>query len=291
MKNRLLSLAFLSCTFLACSQENTKRFTLFDVGISAGIQISPELEFTRDDWKKLLPDAPDPTLTDTGFIYDDHSSTSADRNNISAVNLQFKLNPAAGSKRRGVMLIGFNVTHSGWIDLSSGVHRRNGYVIDTLTSSQTGESSYIGLDTVEGYYANYYAGLVSAGTSFVLSTNTERLVSSYIGAQLQLGFSFARGAEYGYRKSVEPWSTNRCMHSIGGDSEESSVTSTTPKMVTRIGALIPFGLTFRLGKKHLASHLSITWENSVGIQRTKIPELRTFGNYSFSTGLRLNYRI
>jgi hypothetical protein len=124
------------------------------------------------------------------------------------------------------------------------------FVIDTLTSAQTGQQVYVDSTSVHSYFANYSQEQLRLDASLIFRLKGEKRWSVYGGLGINFGLSY--NAHTTIRSSVSPYYTSQMsvldqlLLSYHGDTQEEVFDN---KGGYGLALYAPLGLDFQVGKK------------------------------------------
>jgi len=159
---------------------------------------------------------------------------------------------------------------------------------DTLTSSQTGQLTYLDSVVSKQLGMTYSSEQLRLDGSLIFRTNPDARWSLYSGIGLTAGFSFNA-------KTTIHYYTNSRLESRNPDGSQSYYNFNDGESKTEIfsnknnfafSAYIPLGINLRLGKKtEFWKKVNLFYEIRPSVNVTYIPELKTVTNTYFQQGI------
>jgi hypothetical protein len=163
---------------------------------------------------------------------------------------------------------------------------------DTLTSSQSGQSTYIDSITRIYYDMNYIADQVRLEGSLIYRTNPQARWTLYGGVGAGIGYIINSRTEIHHGVGRYAKSINNESYYLGFDGDISETETIRNRRSALCLLYLPFGFDVRLGnKREFWKQLHLFYELSPGLLITSVPELRMLVNsdFEFGFGLRVNW--
>lgn len=161
------------------------------------------------------------------------------------------------------------------VDLFNGSISKTEYFrIDTLVSTQTGESSYVDSVASENYDLRYVSEMFLLDAHLLLSSNPERTWSFYGGIGLSMGFLMNPQATISYYSNdwIDSPANNNGLFFRDQLSKDESFSTNDFGFVAL--ASIPLGLNFRLSKrKRVWENLNLFIEYRASLSYIDAPQL------------------
>jgi hypothetical protein len=208
--------------------------------------------------------------------------------NFSAL-LGLQLRNAEGTGYRKSPLIRIGVTYGTANLLNYGLYNSTSTRIDTLTSSQTGQVTYVDSIWSSSYNMNYYSEQIRLDASMIFRTNPEARWSAYGGLGVTAGMSINAYTTIDY--SEYSYGSSYSSFYYGGNGVFSSETIRN-KTNFGFSTYIPVGVDFRVGnKREFWKHIHLYYEWRPQIDVTVVPEVRTVSQARVQSnlGLRINW--
>lgn len=272
-----------------------KRNSRFVIKMTHGLSDQMSFDFTGAQWEKMtpgfqIPDSLKPN--EFGQIYDDFRSFSGSTYYMLSFSFINGSKKQAGRK--------FLATTSIHLGLGPDLYaRKNWYhekiqVIDTLTSSQTGNQYYVSENRNQTISKTYNSQTIVFGVGEHIATNPERRFQFETGVDILCMMSLASNvhASYydGYSVNGLPQETN------GGypvypypQTNQTSSESFGGKLTTGVIMRVPLEISFKLSKKSpVASRMRLGAELNPGMATVFTPGLIT-SNFNVSGGMNFRF--
>ena len=187
---------------------------------------------------------------------------------------------------KGTLRIGISNVHSELLNTSG--FNYEGYVVDTLISSQTGQMYYVD-STISNYYnGNYSNDQLRLDAAYIFEANAGKRWAFHAGLGLSIGMSYRSTTTLLTEEYIQPYS------GYEGTSNTQNIESESYGnfMVMGGSAYIPLGINFKLGnKREFWKPFVIYNEFRPTIQLNSIPNNTVKFNVGFGSTLGLRYNL
>ena len=187
---------------------------------------------------------------------------------------------------KGTLRIGISNVHSELLNTSG--FNYEGYVVDTLISSQTGQMYYVD-STISNYYnGNYSNDQLRLDAAYIFEVNAGKRWAFHAGLGLSIGMSYRSTTTLLAEEYIQPYS------GYEGTSNTQNIESESYGnfMVMGGSAYIPLGINFKLGnKREFWKPFVIYNEFRPTIQLNSIPNNTVKFNVGFGSTLGLRYNL
>ena len=187
---------------------------------------------------------------------------------------------------KGTLRIGISNVHSELLNTSG--FNYEGYVVDTLISSQTGQMYYVD-STISNYYnGNYSNDQLRLDAAYIFEVNAGKRWAFHAGLGLSIGMSYRSTTTLRAEEYIQPYS------GYEGTSNTQNIESESYGnfMVMGGSAYIPLGINFKLGnKREFWKPFVIYNEFRPTIQLNSIPNNTVKLNVGFGSTLGLRYNL
>lgn len=293
--NSIAALILISIPFIGFGQTNqdkpVKKMRISDFYVHTGMSFQTNVYGSILDYRALAPQSDLTTDLSGSNLY--RTSIVSGRTSLSIMmGIQFSDKEKSFYKANPKLRLGF--TFSPGKSFYGGSFKENRFPFDTLVSSQTGENIYIDSVITESNGVFYNSDQIRLNASLIFSTNPEKRWALYSGIGVTAGISLNQNTTVSYSKNGrtdEVQAINPNMHSnITGYSTTYESISESYRNKTNFGfsAYIPVGVDFRIGNKRefwKRTHLFFEFQPAVDV--TSVPELKTYTNLRFNSGLGL----
>ncbi|MGI9191226.1 MAG: hypothetical protein ACR2IL_03825 [Chitinophagaceae bacterium] len=277
LRKTSLCLALLVSTQLLNAQSKVK-VSEFSVSTGSFMQESPISQFA--DWQRMAPGSSLlPTLSKDLSSFDQMNS-EINGGNVWSANLGLQFSDRAGMRYNRNPLLRIGIQYQGATVLSQSFRKETTYAHDTLTSSQTGEQTYVDSIQIDHYDINYRQKRLMLDASLIFRTKSQSRWGLFAGIGMSLGASFRNQTELNYSmykgtNGIIPIH-NMAFHNMFGNNNDKRHEHFA-NTASFAGALyIPLGASFRLSNKHeFWNKISLTLETRPGLYWSGIPELTT----------------
>ena len=258
------------------SQEHDSRIRISEFHLQGGFLYSPIESGSLEDFKKLAPQS---VLLKNDFSTFKASNTlSSSRSNIESIQLGILFK----NKQNPLLRIG--LSHLNYSSLHNNYRKEESFHIDTLTSSQTGQQTFIDSVSSQNYSMDFSSQEIRFDASLIFRTDAAARMSLFGGFGFSIGTTYKTNTtiSYGLDNSSQEtyWSGN------------SSIESFTTKNFLTSTLYVPMGLDFRIGKNNaFLKRLHVYYEMKPSFFISSIPELRTFTNVNFIQVLGLKVAL
>ena len=187
---------------------------------------------------------------------------------------------------KGTLRIGISNVHSELLNTSG--FKYEGYVVDTLISSQTGQMYYVD-STISNYYnGNYSNDQLRLDAAYIFEVNAGKRLAFHAGLGLSIGMSYRSTTTLRTEEYIQPYSG----YESNANSENIESESYGNFMVMGGSAYIPLGINFKLGnKREFWKPFVIYNEFRPTIQLNSIPNNTVKFNVGFGSTLGLRYNL
>lgn len=286
MRKLFFSFILVTVTVLAFGQvQNStvvKRIKINEYSIQTGLFGGSPANSSLADFYILAPNS---VLLNSNLIpepntYYPHHYASRPNTMFSAM-LGFQFSDKQKTKYNKNIQLRVGITYSHNSVLSGGLFNTERKTFDTLTSSQTGASTYLDSVITKSLNMNYSSEQLRLDGALIFSTNTDARFSLFSGIGLTAGFSFNSKTTIKYNTHYQienrvPNDYTRHIDSFSGSSETEVISN---KNNFGFSAYIPLGVNVKLGyKTEFWKKVNLFYEIRPSINITYIPELRTVTN-------------
>jgi len=289
----------LVCMLMAATQivvaQTKVKVSEFAVSTGSLMQESPVSQFT--DWQRLAPASGLlPTLSkDLANFKARNSNLSG--GNVWSANLGLQFTDRAGMRYKQNPTLRIGIQYQGATVLSQSFRKETLFAKDTLTSSQTGEQTYVDSIHIDNYNIDYRQKRLMLDASLIFRTKSESRWGLYAGIGMSLGASFRNQTDIDYSlyKGISGNSRlNDYRFWNGANFDKDKRKEQFANQGSFAGALyIPLGASFRLSNKHdFWRKINLILETRPGLYWSGIPELTsTTMNTGVATqvGFRVNW--
>ena len=286
MKNQLLFIAFLTFSNLNAqikiTQIHINSGSFMDIDnsknqLSDFSLLAPGSDILSKDFSAYQTNA----YYFSGGLMRDNSFLS---NSSNFQSIQLGLSFAKCTK--GTLRIGISNVHSELLNTSG--FNYEGYVVDTLISSQTGQMYYVD-STISNYYnGNYSNDQLRLDAAYIFEVNAGKRWAFHAGLGLSIGMSYRSTTTLRAEEYIQPYS------GYEGTSNTQNIESESYGnfMVMGGSAYIPLGINFKLGnKREFWKPFVIYNEFRPTIQLNSIPNNTVKLNVGFGSTLGLRYNL
>jgi hypothetical protein len=284
MKKLNLGLAILGVVIFSNSnaQEKTPRVRISEFHLQTGFQYYPAETTSLEDFQKLAPNSillkeDLPSYNSIGYYNG--------RGNFSSVQLglTFKNHPNA--------LLRVGISTMGVSGLQNSYSKQDYFPYDTLTSSATGEQTFIDSVSSQSYFMNHSSRQIRLDAALIFRTDASARWSLFagIGASLGVNYNATTYISYYMNNYINGQDGNYYGYSNNGSEKTESFTTKNYLTTT---AFIPMGVDFRIGKNQAFwKRLHLYYEIKPSISMTQIPALRTITtvNMTQALGLKVSF--
>lgn len=298
--NFLLLLSLISTSLISFGQETletpVKRIKISDFILYSGLSFERTNLGSFNDFRKLAPES-ELLQNDMSIINQNQGYSYVGNGNFSVLlGLQFSDKNRKAYRPNPLLRIG--LTYSSGSRISSFNYGEDRNPFDTLTSSKTGNETYIDSVYTERYSMNYNSEQILVNASLIFRTDPDARWSLFSGIGFTAGVSI--NSSTGIHYHSEDWKEeihNNNQFTANAQPRDINIIEDkfeTFENKTNYGfsAYIPIGVDFRIGNKRefwKKTHLFYEVQPSLNVYT--IPELGTFNNVSFRHGLgvRINF--
>lgn len=272
------------------TDESTRVIQIYDWSLNPGVSYDYGVRRTTEDFAVLAPQA---GLTDIVYPADYPPSYWH-----SAVYLNPAFNASVGgrfySKEKQayckIPSIRLGLGYNRITPFGGRIYYSNETTVDTLVSTETGQTYYLDSVVSESYWMYYNAHVMKVDFSFLLRFNSEGRWSFYTGAGLSAGVSFSATTSIDHNTYAET------KFRIGDESNyvvglfESDDRKYKNKTGFNASCYLPVGLDLRLGKESAFwKRAHLFYEMRIGVNFVFIPELRMIRSTNFQQGLGFRF--
>jgi len=239
---------------------------------------------TLDDFNSLAPNSL--LLNQNLDSYTKPNSHNYTSNSMLAVLVGIKLKNTKTNQR---LRVGFNYLTGNGLSSAYYLYTKGRY--DTLTSTKTGAEIYLDSSNSKYYNFNYTYQQIRLDASYLFSTDKEARFSWYTGVGLSMGVSLSSQTNIHYSEYTRIYSVDNddVRYNEFPDNENTSKSeSFRNKTNFGVAGYMPLGVDFTIGKKReFWKRTHLFYEVRLGVNLTKIPELRSFTYALVQNGLGL----
>jgi hypothetical protein len=286
MKKLNLGLAILGVVIFSNSnaQEKTPRVRISEFHLQTGFQYYPAETTSLEDFRKLAPNSI--LLKEDLPSYNSFGYYNG-RGNFSSVQLglTFKNHPNA--------LLRVGLSNMGVSGLQNSYSKQDNFPYDTLTSSATGEQTFIDSVSSQSYFMNHSSRQIRLDAALIFRTDASARWSLFAGIGASLGVNYNATTYISYYRNnyINNQNGNSYYNGYSNNGSEKTETFTTKNYLTTT-AYIPMGVDFRIGKNQAFwKRLHLYYEIKPSISMTQIPALRTITtvNMTQALGLKVSF--
>lgn len=285
MKKLNLGLAILGVVIFSNSnaQEKTPRVRISEFHLQTGFQYYPAETSSLEDFRKLAPNSI--LLKEDLPSYNSFGYYNG-RGNFSSVQLglTFKNHPNA--------LLRVGLSNMGVSGLQNSYSKQDYFPYDTLTSSLTGEQTFIDSVSSQSYFMNHSSRQIRLDAALIFRTDASARWSLFAGIGASLGVNYNATTYISYYRNSYINNQNGNSYNYGYNNGSEKTESFTTKNYLTTTAYIPMGVDFRIGKnKVFWKRLHLYYEIKPSISMTQIPALRTMTtvNMTQALGLKVSF--
>jgi hypothetical protein len=199
------------------------------------------------------------------------------------LGLTFKNHPNA--------LLRVGISNMGVSGLQNRFEKQDYFPYDTLTSSLTGEQTFIDSVSSQSYFMNHSSRQIRLDAALIFRTDASARWSLFagIGASLGVNYNATTYISYYMNNYINGQDGNYYGYSNNGSEKTESFTTKNYLTTT---AFIPMGVDFRIGKNQAFwKRLHLYYEIKPSISMTQIPALRTITtvNMTQALGLKVSF--
>jgi hypothetical protein len=296
MKTKLLTLALVSLNLAGYGQNNEEsesRLLVKSISIQTGLFTNVmEGQNNLNDFRKLAPTS-DLLKTDLNSL--DYSYTTTINSNGPALVANIILvNNSNKSNKRLNQEIHLGFVYNSMVISSLNVFEESSFRVDTLTSSQTGNQSFVDSVSIESLSGDFTQNQLFLSSAYVVSSNPENRLKFYAGIGVGAGLSISASTNINYFKSnfLDSEATGRNSNPDRNEDFQSKSErfSNRNSFVGRI--FVPIGLDLKLSKKNASwSKCHLLLETQPNLTYVSTPMLTSkveTGNIS-SIGFRYDF--
>lgn len=285
MKKLNLGLAILGVVIFSNSnaQEKTPRVRISEFHLQTGFQYYPAATSSLEDFRKLAPNSI--LLKEDLPSYNSFGYYNG-RGNFSSVQLglTFKNHPNA--------LLRVGISNMGVSGLQNSYSKQDYFPYDTLTSSATGEQTFIDSVSSQSYFMNHSSRQIRLDAALIFRTDASARWSLFAGIGASLGVNYNATTYISYYTNNYINNQNGNSYNYGYNNGSEKTESFTTKNYLTTTAYIPMGVDFRIGKNQAFwKRLHLYYEIKPSISMTQIPALRTMTtvNMTQALGLKVSF--
>lgn len=286
MKKSNLGLVILSLVIFSNSnaQEKTPRVRISEFHLQAGFQYYPAENTSLEDFQKLAPNS---ILLKEDLPSHNSIGYYNGRGNFSSVQLglTFKNHPNA--------LLRVGISNMGVSGLQNRFEKQTYFPYDTLTSSLTGEQTFIDSVSSQSYFMNHSSRQIRLDAALIFRTDASARWSLFAGIGASLGVNYNATTYISYYRNnyINNQNGNDHYYSYSNNGSEKTESFTAKNYLTTT-AYVPMGVDFRIGKNQAFwKRLHLYYEIKPSISMTQIPALRTITtvNMTQALGLKVSF--
>lgn len=280
IKTLLLSFFICLVSFLKAQQINEdsiNRIKISDIYIQGGMYSQKTDSASFNDFRVLAPISELLNKDFSEFEY--RGRYYRQLNGTFSIILGINIPDKKHSKNKINTRVRMGFTYLSGMRLFGNLYKREVKPYDTLTSSQTGELTYIDSVIQKSYNIEYSMQQIYYDASIIFRTNPKYLITLYTGLGISAGFSFNSKTNIVYsesRDTRERDTTHNYNYHFYDRNFSDNIHNETysNKNSYSLSAYIPIGLDYRLAKKNrFWKKVQLCGEIRPGINLTNIPEL------------------
>lgn len=245
-----------------------------DVFVMPGGQLESMYAIGLDQWRKLAPNSDLLSQDLSGYRGDFRGSRDRAQAMGLAMSIGLRLGGPSRTSRWGSYLrAGFTYQSHEGNNLDLRMDTRTPY--DTLTSTQTGQVTYVDSLMIQRYHMSHRYEQVALDASLIFMKEYPRRWSLYGGVGLQLGLSMAGRVQVDHTVEhlIDPSLVSGQSGSPNRDQERETEEFTTKSDVC-MALYVPLGVSYRLGRKSLFWRaMNLTYELRPTLAFGGVPEL------------------
>ncbi len=295
----ILLLLLVICTISQINAQETKKdtikcFKVSDIYIQGGVYTPKTVYASLDNFRALATNS---EMLNKDFL--DYKYTSKPNmvfNGTFSVLLGINIPNKEKTKYRNNPQIRMGFTYFSGMGLYGNLYKRETKPFDTLTSSQTGEVTYIDSVLERNYNINYSAEHIRYDASIIFRSDPKYLLTVYTGlgitagctfnAETKIEYSEFRGAEERTSNSYESNGYNYSLNS----NEKSEIF--TNKNSYSFSVYVPLGIDFRLAKRNkFWRQIQLCYEFRPCISIVNISELYTIQKVGAQNLFGIRYSV
>ncbi|PWH87144.1 hypothetical protein [Brumimicrobium oceani] len=297
--NCLLLLSLISSSLISFGQESpetpVKRIKISDFILYSGLSFERTNLGSFNDFRELAPESE--LLQNDMSLINQNQGYSYLSNGSFSVLLGIQFSDKNKTRYKVNPLLRLGLTYSSGSRLSTYNYGEERTPFDTLTSSETGNETYIDSVYAERYSMNYNSEQILLNASLIFRTDHEARWSLFSGIGFTAGVSInsSTGIHYFSEDWKEEQSTNE--FSVNNQPRDINIIDDEyenfeNKTNYGFSAYIPIGVDFRIGnKKEFWKKAHLFYEVQPTLNVYTIPELGTFNSVNFrhGIGVRINF--
>lgn len=285
MKKLNLGLAILGVVIFSNSnaQEKTPRVRISEFHLQTGFQYYPAATSSLEDFRKLAPNSI--LLKEDLPSYNSFGYYNG-RGNFSSVQLGLTF------KNHLNALLRVGISNMGVSGLQNSYSKQDYFPYDTLTSSATGEQTFIDSVSSQSYFMNHSSRQIRLDAALIFRTDASARWSLFAGIGASLGVNYNATTYISYYTNNYINNQNGNSYNYGYNNGSEKTESFTTKNYLTTTAYIPMGVDFRIGKNQAFwKRLHLYYEIKPSISMTQIPALRTMTtvNMTQALGLKVSF--
>jgi hypothetical protein len=290
----------LLCIFLIpfCSpaQQTSKKISrihVHDIQFQIGVLVQGNSDGSLNDFKSLAPKSVLWNEDLSTFLQPNKYGPPATGSFSALLGFQFSDKNKKVYKTNPLLRLGINYSYGN--NLKSSLTYQSNKTIDTLVSSQTGQTIYRDSVTSKEYTLNYSVEQIRFDASVIFSTNFKTRCSLFAGIGFSAGASMNTKTkigydhyEYTYFRYANGLAANLYGNYRGRNSSDIKTETFKNKNTFAGSVYLPLGIDIRLGRKRdFWKMIHFYYELRPGINFTPIPELRNTTNVHIQNSLGL----
>lgn len=286
MKYLLLSLSLgIGSAIIAQTTNDSKVDFYFGVGFMG----SPSQQLTIPEYRTVLPESPILNkdlshLNQSKFTYFNSSP-------LFHINYGFRLSQNEKTEVR----LRVGISYRNYTSDNSAFYFQNSSSFDTLTSSQTGEETYVDSSYSESLFIDYYGEQIGLDVSYLVALNPNGRWSFYTGIGVEAGMSFNNRLDMSHSSYWNTSINEQFYIPFSNDFNQNFRDFETYKQDNTFYGRVyaPIGLDFRLSKKHefwKRVHLFTELRPMLEFKNNALKEVQFNPGFGWSTlGLRVQF--
>ncbi len=246
-----------------------------DVFVLPGGQAESMYAIGLDQWRTLVPKSELLAIDLSDHMYDNRRDRDFARSELFAASISLRMGGAGRVARSGTYLrAGFAFQHHAGNDLQ--LRKETRIPFDTLTSAQTGTSTYIDSLTISTYDLAHDYSQLAVDASVIFMKEYPKRWTLYGGGGVQVGFAFDGSARISHRseRTTDPRITSPTTSSGSERELDTEEEEFRTKDDLCFALYVPLGVTYRLGKKRAFWRaLNLCYEMRPSFALGGVPEL------------------
>lgn len=278
VKKPFFSFLLFIIPFISNSQDTTSKIKISEINLQTGILFYNDKYGSVNEFIALSPGT---SLLKTDFSnYSKYSYQGVRSSNYYNLNVGLQL------KKHPNSILRMGISHMQVQNIKGFLRLEERTPYDTLTSSQTGNQTFV--DSIDNnWYTMYYtSNQLRLNASLLFYSESQSRWTVYGGFGVSLGMSFKSQTKISYTENL---TTSNAEYDPISKSQKEEFRS---KTIYNVSVFIPLGIDFRLGKKTgLFNRIHTYFEIKPAYTISSIPGVKTFSTFEFMYGLGLRYTL